>query len=231
MAGCIVVLITTFVVLSGIIVSYASSKNNKTLAQIEFDVLMFQIETGIINVEALSDGEYMDIGHKIAGLITVIGKVKSPGEHYFRNYFRRAPETLSEMTAIIMNDENHIFAWQLSTAQNARFHMFGTGAEYNLKFVSADGHFEAVYNKDGVLLTEENDPLNMGTFNYANQLSEAEQELHYLLDVSPFFKWNNTAEAAQVMKENKIEPQDLDSNKDAMKRYKEYEYLLNRRKE
>ncbi|GHV48673.1 hypothetical protein FACS189499_08580 [Clostridia bacterium] len=44
--------------------------------------------------------------------------------------------------------------------------MYGTNGEYNLKFVSLDGKYEAVYNKNGVLLKAENDPINMGTYKY-----------------------------------------------------------------
>jgi hypothetical protein len=109
------------------------------------------------------------------------------------------------------------------------FHMYGKDGEYNLKFISADGHFEAVYNKDGVLLIKENDPVNMGTFNYAHQL--ADQMTHYNLDVWPYFMWNNTPEAVQIMEENDIEktkPVPIDKNKYAMERYKEYEKLLNK---
>jgi hypothetical protein len=130
---------------------------------------MFQIENKIINLDTLNDQEYINLGHRFATLINTKGKVKSQKEHYFRTYFSRAPNTLEEMVQIIIDKENNLFEWELLPWQGMAFHMYGTDGEYNLKFISADGHFEAVYNKDGILLTQENDPKNMGTFNYAHQ--------------------------------------------------------------
>jgi hypothetical protein len=47
-----------------------------------------------------------------------------------------------------------------------------------------------VYNKEGEKLTEENDPWNMGTFNYAEV--EKNKIKHGIYDISPFFLWGNT---------------------------------------
>jgi hypothetical protein len=69
--------------------------------------------------------------------------------------------------------------------------MQGPDGVYNVKFVSPDGHFEAVCDKDGILLTEANDPINMGTYNYADPASELVK--HVLYDVSPFGDWGNSA--------------------------------------
>ncbi|MDR2446894.1 MAG: hypothetical protein LBD58_06335, partial [Treponema sp.] len=65
---------------------------------------------------------------------------------------------------IITETDNSAFGWRLSTWQETAFHTYGEDGAYNLKFISADGHFEAVYNKDGELLTADNAPLNRGTF-------------------------------------------------------------------
>jgi hypothetical protein len=228
---CIIIIsVITFFIITGIIVSCTISKNivnNKTLVQIEFNLLKFQIENKIINLDILEDMEYINLGHKLAGLINVIGKIKSKEEHYFRTNFSRAPKTLDEMVKIIINNENNLFEWELLPWQSMAFHMYGKDGEYNLKFISADGHFEAVYNKNGILLTKENDPLNMGTFNYAHQL--ADQMTHYNLDVWPYFMWNNTPKAVEIMNMQGIsEPQQaIDKNEDAMRRYKEYKVLLN----
>jgi hypothetical protein len=168
----------------GIIGSCTSSKNdgnNKILTQLELNILMSQIKNKIMNVDTLSDKEYIDLGHRFAALVNIIGKINSKEIHYFRIHFSRAPKTLDEMIRIIIDDENNIFEWKLLPWQNMAFHMYGKDGEYNLKFISADGHFEAVYNKAGMLLTQKNDPLNMGTFNYAHQL--ADQITHYNLDV------------------------------------------------
>jgi hypothetical protein len=210
-----------------IIGSCASSKNNgnnRTLTQIELNLLMFQIKNKMINVDTLSDKEYMDLGHRFAALVNIIGKINSQETHYFRIHFSRAPKTLDEMIRIILDTENNIFEWKLLPWQNMAFHMYGKDGEYNLKFISTDGHFEAVYNRDGMLLTQESDPVNMGTFNYAHQL--ADQITHYNLDVWPYFMWNNTEEAMSINNTEKIEPVPIDKNKNAMERYKEYEELF-----
>jgi hypothetical protein len=207
--------------------SCARSKNNgtnRTLARIELNLLMFQIKNKMIHIDTLSDKEYIDLGHRFAALVTIIGKINSREIHYFRTHFSRAPKTLDEMTRIILGNENTIFEWKLLPWQNMAFHMYGKDGEYNLKFISADGHFEAVYNRDGIVLTQENDPLNMGTFNYAHQL--ADQITHYNLDVWPYFMWNNTEEAMRINNTEKIEPVTIDKNENAMERYKKYKALL-----
>jgi hypothetical protein len=216
--------------IAGIIGSCINSKNagnDKTLAQIELDILMFQIKNKIINVDTLSNEKYIELGHRFTALVNTIGKINSQETHYFRIHFSRAPKTLDEMIRIILDKENNIFEWKLLPWQSMAFHMYGKDGEYNLKFISTDGHFEAVYNKDGILLTQKNDLLNMGTFNYAHQL--ADQITHYNLDVWPYFMWNNTEEAMRINNMEKIEAAPIDKNKNAMERYKEYEKLLNKK--
>ena len=71
--------------------------------------------------------------------------------------------------------------------------MFGEDGEYNLKFGSSkntDYCYEAVYNKDGILLTENNSPINMGTYNYCSD--QKDSKLHQLLDVIPYKVLGNT---------------------------------------
>jgi hypothetical protein len=85
--------------------------------------------------------------------------------------------------------------WKLLSIRRSLYHMQGPDGEYNLKFRSYDGFYEAVYNKDGVLLDESNDPINMGTYNYA-------AGMHYLgthkkFDVYPYLKWGNTPDSLQ----------------------------------
>lgn len=84
--------------------------------------------------------------------------------------------------------------WNLMTPKGAQYHMYDTEAcydeskgvykgEYNLKFVSKDGKYEAVYNYDKVLLDENNDPVNMGTYNYASPNDWLD---HFNLDIKPY---------------------------------------------
>ncbi|MDR2477056.1 MAG: hypothetical protein LBD18_04635, partial [Treponema sp.] len=165
----------------------------KAAAKVELSALMFQIENGLINIDALQDAEYISLAIKICALIDMKEKI-SEGEHYLRTRFSRAPATLYEMAAIIIETDNSLFCWRLSTWQDTAFHTYGEDGAYNLKFISQDGHFEAVYNKNGVLLTADNDPLNMGTFNYGD--CQTENMKHYKYDVWPYFAWNNTKKAA-----------------------------------
>lgn len=71
--------------------------------------------------------------------------------------------------------------------------MYNTAAseegEYNLKFICRECHYEAVYNKDGILLTQYNDPDNMATFNYANH--KVNPIGHFSSDVVPYYEWGN----------------------------------------
>jgi hypothetical protein len=221
--------IMIFLVSVGIIVSCVginTQGKNNVFTQIELDLLMFQIENKIINFEKLSDEEYIKIALRVAELFVKKDGPESENEHYFRNYFSRGPNNLSEMIEIIIKDEVNLFGWKLLPQRNSIYHMFGTDGEYNLKFISHDGHFEVVYNKNGEKLTKENDPINMGTFNYAN---EVDYDDHLGYDMLPYFKWNNTKEAFLIMSEKEMEPEEYYENEDSLKRYREYEKLLNKK--
>ena len=67
--------------------------------------------------------------------------------HYFRLKLNRAPETLKEMLEIIENDSS---SWILCREREARYHMYGSDREYNVKFVSStqktNNMYEAIYN-------------------------------------------------------------------------------------
>lgn len=114
--------------------------------------------------------------------------------HYFRNKLNRAPQTLKELllsnTKLPANRR-----WKLLSPPNSLYHLQGKDGIYNLKFVSGDGFCEAVYNKLGVLLTEKNDPVNMGTFNYSAGIHQV--NAHEKYDVSPYLKWGNTLDSPQ----------------------------------
>jgi hypothetical protein len=198
----------------------------KAAAGVELSALIFQVESGLINLAALPDVEYISLALKICALIDAKGNI-TRDEHYFRNRFSRAPATLDEMTAVITETDNAPFGWQLSTWHETAFHAYGEDGANNLKFISKDGHFEAVYNKDGELLTAGNDPLNMGTFNYGDYQTENMKHLKY--DVWPYFEWNNTKEAAALSRNGeKSQSLPIDQNPEAMARYKAYAALLER---
>jgi len=82
--------------------------------------------------------------------------------------------------------------WKLFPVEDSLYHMYGNRGGYNLKFVSYDGIYEAVYGENGVLLTEYNDPVNMGTYNYSpHEIDELHYANHGNFDVLPYLSWNN----------------------------------------
>ncbi|MDR1128821.1 MAG: hypothetical protein LBL20_05870 [Treponema sp.] len=198
----------------------------KPAAKAELGLIMFQIENSFLHLDDFSDTEYIALALKVCALIDAKGGV-TEREHYFRNHFRRAPATLDDMIYCITETGNAPFGWGLSTWQDTAFHAYGEDGAYNLKFISGDGHFEAVYSKGGDLLTVQNDPLNMGTFNYGDY--QTEKMKHYKYDVRPYFEWNNTREAAAMGRNReKTQSVPIDKNPAAMARYKEYAALLGR---
>lgn len=141
--------------------------------------------------------------------------------HYFRNKLNRAPDTLDEL--IEEKDK-----WEMLPFYKAAFHMSGDDGIFNLKFVSKDGqHHEAVYNKEGKLLTEKNDYINMGTYNY---IGPDDADGHILYDVKPFYKWGNVSNTGRGdLKELKIAGENIGKfllsdwiSKEAQNNYNEY---------
>ncbi|MDO4792972.1 MAG: S-layer homology domain-containing protein [Filifactor alocis] len=95
--------------------------------------------------------------------------------HYFRNKLNRIPKTLMRIDGSI-------------------YHMHGKDGEYNLKFCSKDGKYEAVYNRDYKLQDETVSPENMGTYNYGSPFSKPLPISHVALDVIPYYNWGNSPE-------------------------------------
>lgn len=87
----------------------------------------------------------------------------------------------------------------------------------NLKFVSADGLFEGVYDKAGNLLTESNDPVNMGTYNYCDPANIIQ---HGLLDVWPYKTWGNVPGVLDPGKPS-ANTDKYNANEDAKKHYED----------
>jgi len=68
----------------------------------------------------------------------------------------------------------------------------------NEVYVSEDGHKEAVYDKNGLLVE---DPINMGSYNY---YPRREQPLrHFIYDVWPWIKWGNSEDDPTTVKERR----------------------------
>ena len=115
--------------------------------------------------------------------------------HYFRNNLNRAPSSLDEMISTINSASGS--TWRLLSVWASLYHMYGENGEYNLKFVSSDGKYEGVYNKNGTELTEVNDPVNMGTYNYADPSDGLE---HTYFDVITYSRWGNTRDSVEDCK-------------------------------
>jgi RHS repeat-associated protein len=110
--------------------------------------------------------------------------------HYFRNElneFSGAPDTLDKMLELAQNGE-----WILLSPGKSQLHMYGENGEYNLKFVSKEGRFEAVYNVNNQLVPNDGGmgSVNMGTYNYStpNGIWPAG---HVVFDVLTWKDWGN----------------------------------------
>ena len=134
----------------------------------------------------IPDDYWLTLCKKFNSLVMIYGGVYEE-LHFFRNKLNRAPKTLDEMivTNKALAPEKK---WRLLPVGQSIYHMYGKDGEYNLKFVSADGLFEGVYDKAGNLLTELNDPINMGTYNNCDPANAIQ---HALLDVWPYDNWGN----------------------------------------
>lgn len=108
--------------------------------------------------------------------------------HYFRNIlnsYSGAPTSLDEMITLAAKGE-----WQLFSAKFHRYSYEDDNAALNVKFISANGRFEVVYNTEtGEIVTA---PVNMGTYNYApGSINPKKYYKHYLFDITPWKKWGN----------------------------------------
>ena len=131
----------------------------------------------------------------VSSLIYKIGYVDMQ-THYFKNKLNRAPNTLNEL--ISLNKTYSVNKrWILLSVAGSGYHMQGADGEYNLKFESYDYYDEAVYNEKGILLTENNDPINMGSYNYGVSSREA----HIRFDQFPYLMWGNAANSPQKGKD------------------------------
>lgn len=108
--------------------------------------------------------------------------------HYFRNTlnsYSGSPIKLEEMIDLAARGE-----WYLFSAKFHRFYYEDINGALDVKFLSADGRFEAVYNTGtGKIVT---DPANMGTYNYApGSINPIKFFYHDKYDKKPWKKWGN----------------------------------------
>ena len=186
--------------------------------------LMAAVENGDVDIHALSDDDYIDLAERVCLLVDAKGGVDTPEEHYFRNNFDRAPATLDDMVATICNTENEPFHWRLLPISSTLYHMIGPNGEYNLKFLSRDGHFEVVYNLAGQKLSATVDPQNMGTFNYSSPVDDLAKHAKY--DVDPYLNWKNTPASPAIPDGLTDDAQQrFNANADAQKHYRYFATL------
>lgn len=108
--------------------------------------------------------------------------------HFFRNTlnsYSGAPVVIKDMIDLAAKGE-----WYLFSAKFHRFNYEDINGALNVKFLSADGRFEAVYNTGtGKMVT---DPANLGTYNYApGSINPIEFYFHDKYDKRPWRKWGN----------------------------------------
>ena len=186
--------------------------------------LMDAVESGELDIGALNDDDYIDLAERVCLLVDAKGGVSTPQEHYFRNSFDRAPATLDGMVHTICNTDNEPFHWRLLPISSTLYHMIGPNGEYNLKFLSRDGHFEVVYNLAGQKLSTTVDPQNMGTFNYSSPVDDLSKHANY--DVDPYLTWKNTATSPAIPDHLTDDAQQrFNANADAQKRYQYFATL------
>ncbi len=98
--------------------------------------------------------------------------------HYIRNTFNRP------VTYQIAESE-----WIELPAEKAIWHRMGYGNEFNIKFISPDGHSEVVFHEDQTIVTNE---ANQGTFNYCGPGNWVQDICHVALDVVPYLALGNS---------------------------------------
>lgn len=108
--------------------------------------------------------------------------------HFFRNTlnsYSGAPIKLESMIDLAARDK-----WYLFSAKFHRYNYGDVNGALNVKFLSADSRFEAVYNTEtGKIVT---DPANMGTYNYApGSFNPVMFYYHSKYDKDPWKKWGN----------------------------------------
>jgi RHS repeat-associated protein len=154
------------------------------------------------DIDSISDGNFKSLGEFFSALVVDSGQWlnMNVNVHYFRNILNRVPTNIEE---IITNKDD----WTLLGLDDSAYHMYGDGGEFNLKFVSNDGHYEAVFmptNYDAVKNTAnwwedysnwklvgsetELEQANMGTYNFSLKVpvTKVENITHGLYDVYPY---------------------------------------------
>lgn len=167
---------------------YVFDGSKKIAAEVVVNQMMDDLESNpntLINHENFNRFfETFDLNIRKLGSIT-------ERMHFFRNTlnsYSNAPENLDEMIYLAA-----IGQWELFSAKFHRYNNGEINAALNVKFLSEDGRFEAVYNVGTGKIVD--DPVNMGTYNYApGSLNPIKFYLHGKFDKDPWKKWGNVKE-------------------------------------
>ena len=81
----------------------------------------------------------------------------------------------------------------------AEINQHNIGTSGNSVYLHIDGHQEAVYDKDGNLVT---DSINMGTYNFCNPINDP--ICHFMLDTYPWIKWGTSPNDSTTKKQRLI---------------------------
>jgi len=107
-------------------------------------------------------------------------KPQSGDWHYRRNANNHPPKRKSDAVKK---------GWIKQSDAKSLYHRFGPNGAQNEKYLSPDGHQEAVYDGQGNLVT---DPSNMGTYNYSPPEGIVGNVGHLFEDVIPYWIWGNS---------------------------------------
>lgn len=165
--------------------SYVSSFTAvpQSQARLAFDQIISDVDNYGNQLNDFGSSNVTSFNSLVSNIVKMVGSVDKV-MHFARNKLNRAPASLSAMVQYI--NSNLDKKWRLLPPEEAAYHMNGVGGEYNLKFISPDGHFEGIYNSvTGTLVS---DSENMGTYNYVDPSNTIE---HTIYDVNPFYKWGN----------------------------------------
>ena len=117
----------------------------------------------------------LDVGYWLDDKIRKIEEIKT--KHYSRN--KNNPIFPSVF------DSDYFEEWDNGVSANC--HQFTSEDKNNVKYVSADGIYEAIYDNNGYLVT---DPRDVGTYNFASPIDEPIK--HVIVDVLPWIVWGNS---------------------------------------
>ena len=163
------------------------------IAKAELDIMMKDVNRYEKCLYTVSDENWLSFCKFFNECVLEYGTVDEE-LHYFRLKLNRTPETLQDMIDLINSTPNINDKWIMCSPQKGRFHMFGDNGAYNIKFISSnntDNIYEAVYDKNGNIITENNDyGKNMGTYNYAS--SSKHKKKHNKFDRDTYLEYGNT---------------------------------------